>query len=159
MKKFFRFVFVTLVTIVSMYNVSFGQVWKSTYHEADELKDEDAYYSNLFVDNKGDAFVSWSNTNDVKVVSNRGIFDYDRYNFVKGIVGFYENGQLMEKVSVNFYVPKGDANNAYTSDIIDKTIGKKIITHLKTKGNVRIILSKYSGADFDLMIPMNKDIK
>lgn len=153
MKKFFLFVLSLFIAHV------INAQWQSPhYYPADELRGEEAYYANQYVGNAG-YFVSWSNESKIKIGTSRGIFDYHD-NYVTVIVGFYVGDELEEKVTTEFFVPNGDSDTAYTSGYRQpRDLGGKIINHLKTKGKVRFIASKYSGADFDLTVPMNKNLK
>lgn len=146
------------VIVVLSFSISANAQWNTpTYHKGDELKGTSEYYSNLYIGENG-YFVCWDNESDVKIGTNSGIFDYeDNYVFV--IVGFYEGESLKEKVTTRFYVPNGDADTAYSSEYRTKGLGDHIKNHLKNVGDVRIIASKYSGSDFDITIPMNKDLK
>ena len=146
------------MTTALIANVVHAQWQTPKFFPADELKGEEAYYSNQFIGDD-DYFVSWSNETQIKIGTRRGIFDYND-NYVSVIVGFYVNDELDEKITTKFFVPKGDSNTAYTSEYkAPANLGSKIINHLKTKGKVRFIVPKYSGADFDLTVPMNKDLK
>lgn len=151
-----KFIIIIAAVILSIVNAN--AQWNSpSYHEGDELKGTGAYYSNLYIDDDG-YFICWSNSTDIKIAAKRGIFDYDD-NYVSVLIGFYKGTELIEKVNTKFFVPDGDSNTAYSSEYKTKGLGEKVINHLKTVGNVRIIAPKYSGADFDLTIPMNKDLK
>lgn len=154
MKKIF---ILCLMAFVMGVNAN-AQNWEIDYHQADDLKGTEGYYSNYYSDTNGNYFVCWSNDTDVKIGTRRGIFDYDD-NYVFVIIGFYENGSLIEKETSYFYVPRGDSNTAFTSIYKSPNLGTKIINHLKNVGNVRIIARKYSGADFDIVIPMNSNLK
>lgn len=149
--------FVSVIICISA-NAQNGK-WEYHYNKADELLGTENHYANIFTDANGNYFVCWSNDFSVKFGTNKGIFDYYD-NEVIARIGFYENGKLIEKEIVYLYVPNGDSNTAFMkNDYESKLLGKKIILHLKTKGNVRIVINKYSGADCDITIPMNKDIK
>ena len=152
-------IFVLIATLFAMFitNVANAQWEEPRFYKADELKGEDAYYSNCYISDDG-AFVCWSNEDTIKIISDRGIFDYHD-SYVKVIVGFYENNNLIEKVTTKFFVPERNSSCALTSDFYSKGLGKKIINHLKNKGEVRFIASKFRGADFDMTVPMNKNIK
>lgn len=153
MKKLFLFLAMALFA-----NAVNAQWHEPVYKPADELKGEDAYYANIYDGNSG-SFVCWSNETDIKIITDRGIFDYDD-SYVRVIVGFYVGDELVDKVTARFYVPKGDSDTAYTSKYQTPTdLGSRIITHLKTKGKVRFLAPKYSGSDFDLTVPMNKNLK
>ena len=100
-------------------------------------------------------FIAWSNDPTVKLVTDRGIFDYENGR-VTVLIGFYEGSTLVEKTTAKFWVPDGNSHRAYSPD---DNLGKKILEYIKTKGKVRFIAPRYSGADFDLTVPMNKDLK
>lgn len=157
MKKIIFFLAMALLVCVNA-NAQNGK-WEYHYNKADELLGTENHYANIFTDTNGNYFVCWSNDFSVKIGTNKGIFDfYD--NEVVAQIGFYENGKLIEKEIVRLYVPNGDSNTAFIkSDYVSQLLGEKIILHLKTKGSVRIVINKYSGADCDITIPMNKGIK
>ena len=156
MKKIIFFLAIALLVCVNA-NAQNGK-WEYHYNKADELLGVENHYANIFTDTNGNYFVCWSNDFSVKIGTNKGIFDYYD-NEVVARIGFYENGKLIEKKIVRLYVPNGDSNTAFIkNDYVSQLLGEKIILHLKTKGSVRIIINKYSGADCDITIPMNKDI-
>lgn len=156
MKKFFILCLMTLVVCV---NVNAQNVWEVNYHQADELKGTKGYYSNFYVDTNGNYFVCWSNATYVKIGTSSGIFNYNSDNFVSVIVGFYKDTTLIEKKTTYFYVPDGDSSTAYLRySYKSRNLSNKIINHLKNVGNVRIIANKYSGANFDIVIPMNPNL-
>ena len=149
---------ILFLTAIFIANVAFAQWREPHYYPADELKGEEAYWANQYIDDAG-YFVCWSNESEIKIGTRRGIFDYDDH-YVTVIIGFYVGDELEEKVTTKFYVPSGDSDTAYTSEYrTPKNLGTKIINHIKTKGKVRFIASKYSGADFDLTVPMNTSLK
>ena len=85
MKKFIVFILMAFVMCVN----AKAQNWEVDYHQADELKGTEGYYSNFYMDTNGNYFVCWSNDTNVKIGTSRGIFDYnDNYVFV--IIGFYK---------------------------------------------------------------------
>lgn len=149
--------FLLLLAAILIADVASAQWLEPHYSPADELKGTEAYYSNMYRSEVG-YFVSWSNETDIKIGTDRGIFDYDD-NYVTVIVGFYVGDSLEEKVTAKFYVPDGDSDTAYSSSYRSPGLGEKIINHLKTKGKVRFIASRYSGGDFDMTVPMNKNLK
>ena len=146
----------TIVLLVLAFSA--GAQWRTSFHEADELKGTEEYTSSLYISETGDAFVCWSNEDGIKIVAGRGIFDYDD-NYVLAIIGFYEDGRMVDKVTTRLFVPDGSADAAYSSEYRSPGLGKKIKEHLRTRGDVRILASKYSGADFDIRIPMNTDLQ
>lgn len=146
------------ICLLALAAVNAAAQWKTSFHEADELKDTPEYYSNLYVAESGNAFVCWNNDSNVKIVTDRGIFDYDD-NYVYVIVGFYENGKMTDKVTTKFFVPDGASSTAYSSDFKCPGLGERIKDHLKNTGSVRILASKYSGADFDITIPKYSELK
>ena len=152
-----------LMAAILIANIVNAQWSEPRFYPADELKGTAEYYSNIYK-GVGGYFVSWSHEKDIKIGTYRGIFDYRvnydelwdcSENYVSVTVGFYVGDVLEEKVTERFYVPDGDPDIAFSPS----SLGSKIITHLKTKGKVRFIASKYSGSDFDLTVPMNKKLK
>lgn len=139
--------------------------WSVSVIKGDELKGTEDCYANVYDFSNG-YFVCWSNDTSIKIGTNVGIFDYDTeygsyssFQYTNVIIGFYVDGTLTEKVMAKFYVPDGKSNTAYTSDIKNKGLGVKIINHIKTKGDVRIIAPRYGRVDFDITIPMNNTLK
>ncbi|MBQ2046414.1 MAG: hypothetical protein II260_04420 [Muribaculaceae bacterium] len=150
---------ILLLLTASFITITVNAQWlKPRYYPADELKEEEAYYANHYT--KGsEYFICWSNESDIKIGTQTGIFDYSD-NEVTVIVGFYIGNKLEEKVTTIFFVPSGDPNIAYsTSYGTPENLGEKIINHIKHKGKVRFLVPKYSGSDFDLTVPMNKNLK
>ena len=149
MKKFL------LLLLVFVPMLAMGQRWDTHYVPADELKGESEYYSYIYHGATNDYFVYWSNDSEIKVGSSRGIFDYSD-SYVSAIIGFYEDDKLVDKVTARMFVPKGDSNTAFTSEYRDPGLGKRIIDWINNTGDVRFIIPKYSGSDFDLRVPKKK---
>lgn len=129
--------------------------WYRNYFKADELREQEAYYANIYSCSIGH-FICWSNNTRIRIECERGIF----YDDCFARVGFYKNGKLidMEKyISIKQYA--GDYDQVYLDDYNTTKICYKIIHHLKYVGDVRIIAPKWSGPDFDITIPMNPNIK
>ena len=152
MKKILICFILTLISISG-----YSQWMAPEYYPADELKGEAAYYSNVYNETGVGMFIAWSNESTVKLVTSSGIFDYED-SYVTVLIGFYEGSTLVEKTTAKFWVPDGNSHRAYSS-FLDSNLGKKILEHIKTKGKVRFVAPRYSGADFDLTVPMNKDLK
>lgn len=145
MKKIFALILMSLAVCV---NANAG--WWKQYHKADELREQEAYYANVY-SGSGGHFICWSNSDRVRIECYDGIFDDGRC----ARIGFYKDGKMinMEKfVSIHQY--SGDYDQVY----INEFIGYKIIYHLKYVGDVRIIAPKWSGADLDITIPMNPNL-
>lgn len=138
--------------------ISANAQWRTNFYKADELKGEEAYWSNLYIAPSGRAFCCWSNDDQIKIITEKGIFDYSD-NYVKVLIGFYEGETLVEKVTSFFFVPDGDSDTAYTSAYRDSGLGVKIKEWIKNTGSVRFIASKYSGPEFDLTVPKNAGLK
>lgn len=154
-----KFLVICSMAIMMCMNVNAQNEWVYDYHEGDELKGIEEYYSNYYSDKNGDYFVCWNNSDVVKIGTENGIFDcrlssygYSAQYSVYVIVGFYKDGELIKKETAHFDVPRDKFSVAFSS----RKIGKKIIKHLKETGDVRIIASKYGKSDFDILIPMNK---
>lgn len=142
--------------ILTLVSISGYSQWKAPmYYPADELTGEAAYYSNVYNKTGVGTFIAWSNESTVKLVTDRSIFDYEN-DLVTVLIGFYEGSTLVEKTTAKFWVPDGNSHRAYS---LDDNLGKKILEYIKTKGKVRFLAPRYSGADFDLTVPMNKNLK
>lgn len=152
MKKILICFILTLISISG-----YSQWMTPEYYPADELTGEAAYYSNVYNETGVGMFIAWSNESTVKLVTDRSIFDY-KDSYVTVLIGFYEGSTLVEKTTAKFWVPDGNSHRAYSS-FLDSNLGKKILEHIKTKGKVRFVAPRYSGADFDLTVPMNKNLK
>lgn len=181
MKKFIVFIITAIILAVGTSFTTKAQ-WKYTYHDADELVGNEGYYSNLYLDEEGNAFISWNNDKDIKIIANDGIFDYethyehyswgecDAFEYTFVIVGFYTNDKLTEKMNAYLRVQDDNSKVAYTSDSFCRImgvpstlecigLGEKIINHIKNVGDVRIIATKYGGYKMDLRIPHNPQLK
>ena len=156
MKKSFAFIFVLIISGIMGFSADAQSLY--FHDDADELKGTKAYDVSAFMSSNGDTLFIYSDMNNVSINAGRGIFDYDDNGCVSVLVGFYDGKTLVEKCLTKFRVSQ-QGDGAFTADYLEEGIGKKIIKHLKTKGNVRIIASKYSGSDFDITIPKNPNIK
>lgn len=152
MKRFVMTFFAALVAFFAVSNSAYAQKWQSLYSPADELKGEAEYYVYYVEAPNGDSICLYSNENYIKIISGRGIFDYNS-NYVSVLVGFYEGDTLVNKVKTVFFVPDRNASVAYTSKYKNPTLAKDVVDWLKSNGEVRIIASKYSNADFDVTAP------
>ena len=89
------------------------------------------------------------------ISSSNGIFDYDYdTETIDATIGYYKNGQLIKKEDTKAFVGK-NRNIAYFLS----TLSDKIITYLKNEGDVRIYARKYTQANYDVKIPMNRNLK
>ena len=139
--------------------------WYTNHHKADELRGTKEYYSNVYNDG-GDYFKCYndgSGRDYIMIGADMGIFDYENYKYfysdykyMYATIGFYKNGNLIERASFRFNLYRGDFDFAYSGD--GDKLSTKIINHLKNVGDVRIIAPKYSGPDFDITIPMNPNL-
>ena len=153
MKKILICFILTLVSISG-----YSQWMAPEYYPADELTGAAAHCINTYSET-GAGIFSAQDDSALLLVSNKGIFDYYRiYSLyaVDVLIGFYEGSTLVEKTNATFKVLNSDSRVAGCTD---DTLVKKILEYIKTKGKVRFIAPRYSGADFDLTVPMNKDLK
>lgn len=172
MKKIFALILMSLAVCVNA-----NAEWYRNYFKADELREQEAYYANIYSCSTG-RFICWSNSDRVRIECEDGIFHGATIYFTRVRIGLYKGDKLIELIkNADGDIPEGDYNHAY----IDKSscyvngeyisafengeltggynIGYKIIHHLKYVGSVRIIATKYSGPDFEITIPMNPNIK
>lgn len=156
-----NFLAICSMAIMMCMNVNAQNEWEIIYSEGDELKDIEECYANYYSDKNGDYFVCFDNSNAVLIGTENDIFDcllnlddYKTY-ITYVIVGFYKDGELFKKETTRFYAKHDDFSVVASSP----KIGKKIIKHLKETGDVRIIACKYGKTYFDILLPMNKDLK
>ena len=159
MKKFIKIITISLVCFLSFAFSSKAQ-WVETFVKGDELKGTTDHYSFSYVgtiEENCDGFGYSTNSRAAIVLCSKSIIDYEIYNGYRcatAIIGFYENGELKDKMKESFFVSdRGD------SGWFPEKISARIIDFLKNKGDVRIIISKYRGGDYDVTIPMNKNLK
>lgn len=160
MKKLFAIIFAAIVAITVCSIDAKAQWMSSVYSEADELKGTSSSYMTIYTNDAG-MFVCLSNNKDniLTVATANGIFDYDSYNNVKMIIGFYKDGALIDRMTVSAPVPKRSANHALILNYTSDGLPDKILNHLMNVGDVRIIARKFREGDFDITIPMNSNIK
>lgn len=143
-----------------------AQTWKITANEADELlgitEDIKTY---IFLVPDDCAIVFWAGQYQFRLVSNKGIFNYDRSDGISGmsvLVGFYDdNDKLLEKFSMwldeepasaGKYLRTRDRGTMF-NPVGQKGRVKKIVQHLnKGKGYVRIVANRYDEVALDLKI-------
>lgn len=163
MKKFI-YLLVFLFTACS----SSGK-WEIIHCKGDELKSFDECFLNVFTAKNGDKVQFNSNGDAILLTSNNNIFDIDTTincsfgipkDYIEVIIGFYVNGNLTDKKTASFSCFKGIAKNAILCDFLDnESICKQIINHIRYKGDVRIIASKFHDSDFDVRMTKNPNIR
>lgn len=160
MKKLFTLILMAIVAVTACSIDAKAQWMSSVYSEADELKGTSSSYMTIYTDD-AEMFVCLSSNKDniLTVATANGIFDYDSYNNVKMIIGFYKDGALVDRMTVSAHVPKRNASHALILNYASDGLPDKILNHLINVGDVRIITHKFRGGDFDITIPMNPDIK
>ena len=136
--------------------------WTEELFPADELKGTpEELVSRYDCPITGNAFFYFKGDvgGNITLLSKQGIFDYQSgrpNDYVKVVVGLYENGELKKKIDAKFSVGGGDADIAV---LLDKKISGEIAEHLKNTGDIRIVAPRYSGLDYDVTIPNNPDLK
>lgn len=165
MKKIILSLVFAMVSIIS-----FGQVWTSTNYEADELTNTEAYTAYTYSSEVGH-FIYWSNKPDqFRIISNSAIFNYNSgYSKYAGhycgfniMVGLYDkNDNLIDKFTMWLDCPSSDGKPTFgeTRNMgkMFNPVGqakkcKKIFSHLKTTGYVRIVADLYGTGKFDMKI-------
>ena len=135
-----------------------GQQWNISEHQADLMKNQKAYTSYRYEDNKGNGFVYWSNSNyDLRIYSGEGIFDYSERRFVDVMFGIYDiNDNLLEKSSITLKVEK---NAAFATVPYKKKTAVKVIKYLnENEGYVRILAPLYGNTlGYELIVPCRKN--
>ena len=159
MKKFIKIITISLVCFLSFAFSSKAQ-WVESFEKGDELKGTTDHYSFIYMGTKEenyDGFGYYTNNRIAVVTCQKGIIDYqiyEEYRYATAIIGFYENGELKNKKKESFFV-----GNRGNSGWFSEKTSAQIIDFLKNKGDVRIIISKYGGGDYDVIIPMNRNLK
>lgn len=153
--------YILLLATLFISTVTFAQ-WSIRHIDADELRGQEECYFNFYNSPKGDSF-SFGSTQPLSFIigTRSGIFNYGDdafgYHTLKVIVGYYVGKELVDKATETLYISK-DGNSNYAGSLGGE-LANKVVNHLKTKGDVRIIAPKYSGSDYDVRIPMNKNLK
>ena len=146
----------TVFLMMAIFAISSANAqWDISKIPADELKGTKEHYANLYSSSDG-YFVCWNDRANLKISCKEGIFKPTAFSVVC-IIGLYEGDRLVKKYNkVHFTL--GD--NYDTATMFDRfALGQRIIEHLQKKGKVRIIAPRHGRLDFDITIPMNKDIK
>ena len=168
MKKSFYAIIAAFVTIVSL-STSCNEstqkrgCWVCGYCEVDELTNSGGYYYNDFYMANGEYFscvgeaITIHTNNEIYGYYRDRRYDYDLLNDVYAtvIVGFYEDKKLKEKVTKEFYI---GFDGLHSVTLVDEELSKKILSHLKDVGNVRIILEGRYGCITDITLSMSKKI-
>ena len=152
-----KILFIVLMMLSFGVNVN-AQMWRIFETKADELKGTKASKDAMFVTEDfdesclifGDEFL-------IALSTNKGIFDYDRINnlkYINVLVGYYVDDKLIDKDIIEAYL----SSDCMTAYIEQENYYTKIVNHLKTKGNIRFVIERYCDVDFDITLPMNKDL-
>lgn len=150
-----KILFIVVVMLSFCVNAN-AQMWYIDETKADELKGTKASKDAIFLNEdgcciiKGDDFVIAINTH-------KGIFDYDEIGntrFIKVLVGYYVDDNLIDKDTIEFLISKPK----WAVLLSNENYYTKIVNHLKTKGNIRFVIERYEDVDFDITLPMNKDL-
>lgn len=141
-----------------------AQVWDTTYWEADELTETQAYQSYSYTDNSGNSIVFWSfDDTDFRIVTGSNIFDYNgtiRSFYV--IIGYYDSdNNFIEKNEIQMCTFEGAGNQAQANldPLIRPFPNKKRCQQLhkflqNNQGYVRIVAPLFgTNVKFDLRIP------
>lgn len=155
MKKFIKCITISLVCFLSFAFSSKAQ-WFINYKNGDEMLNIPSYYSCLYKDALSKDWVGYMTySKSFMIFSSNGIFDYDYYTeIIDATIGYYKNGQLVKKEDTKAIIGKSK-DVAYFSAMLSD----KIITYLKNEGDVRIYARKYTQANYDVKIPMNRNLK
>jgi hypothetical protein len=148
--------FILTVLLLCVSTFANAQKWNISKTAGDPLKGTtDAFAYRCGGNNY---FYCYSDTHIIKIGCSKAIFNprpstFNRY--VDVTIGFYVGETLVDKVKAMF-----DLNDRLDAAYcFRRGLNKKIITHLKTKGHIRILASTYSGDDYDLRLPMNPEIR
>lgn len=153
-----KIIFILSMTLLVCVNAN-AQMWSIKETNADELKGTNASTMVIFTDNENGSFCLNFETEGIVmgIQTHKGIFNYDTIGRVKilndVIIGFYENDKLIDKITTSFLMRGSKIAATLNGEII-----VKVVQHLKYKGEVRFIVERYEDVDFDITLPMNKDL-
>lgn len=156
MKKIFK---VATLIVMLFFATNADAQWRMSKIEADELKRNEERHASIYYGEEGYA-TFWSDDPLFKIGLNEGCGIFSRYgttDYVHCIIGLYVDGKLVKRYPrIRFFVGEG-----LKAAVMAERWGvaQKIIEHLQKKGDVRILAPRYAELDFDLRIPMNKDLK
>lgn len=156
MKKIIIALSTALVALLCFTSTAFAQAWRTEYVPGDELKGTEGYYSNYYFDEENNlAGLILTAHKSLGVTTNKGIFDYDSYNSISVLIGYYVDGKLESKETVSFRVSKSDSSTAFcfSSAVVDR-----VAAHL-AKGEVRLVLPRYGRSDLDMTLPKYTELK
>ena len=155
MKRFFSII-IMLLSIVFSSNAQ----WRINHVKGDELKGTKDHYMNSFTAKNDDAIIIQSDNSNIALYSDNGVFDISLNDDIDVIIGFYENGKLTKKTQTKFHSSMNYLDYAILHGNYDENkIGKQIINHIRYKGDVRIIASKFHDSDFDVRMTKNPNIR
>lgn len=152
-----KIIFILAMTLLVCVNAK-AQMWYIDETPADELKGTKASkHARFFTEDgmcaiKGDDFA-------IAVKTHKGIFDYDgicNTRYIKVLVGYYVDDNLIDKDNIEFSIKSTPKFATLFQN--KKYYYTKIVNHLKTKGDVRFVIERYEDVDFDITLPMNKDL-
>lgn len=149
-----KIIFLLAMTLLVCVNAN-AQMWYIDETQADELKGTKASKDAFFLTEDGSCLIK-GNDFVIAVKTHKGIFDYDGIGdtrSIKVLVGYYVDDKLIDKDIIEFLI-----SSAKFAFILNKTYYTKIVNHLKTKGDVRFVIERYEDVDFDITLPMNKDL-
>lgn len=152
-----KIIFILTMTLLVCVNAN-AQMWYIDETQADELKETKASKHALFLTEDGSCLIK-GNDFVIAIKTHKGIFDYDgirNTRHIKVLVGYYVDDNLIDKDIIEFSI-KSSPNFA-TLFQNKKYYYTKIVNHLKTNGDVRFVIERYEDVDFDITLPMNKDL-
>lgn len=158
MKKFIKIIAISLVCFLSFACNNKAQ-WIIKYEKGDEMLNIPSYYSCFYRDALSEDWAGYMTDSKYFVIySSNDIFDYDYDGYdtetIDVTIGYYKSGQLVKKEDTKAIIGKSE-DVAYFSAMLSD----KIITYLKNEGDGRIYARKYTQLNYDVKIPMNKNLK
>lgn len=154
MKKFF----IALVMCFFAIAANALNEWTPITIDGDELKGTTSYVVYNYDTGEG-CLGFYDSTNILVIMSDRGIFDYDIYDYVKGVViGLYDaKGKLIERVETPTDRTFRVSSHGKAAFCTRNDVNSRVVEFIKNnKGYVRIVADKYSGSDFDVKVPCMK---
>lgn len=146
-----------ILVMVMMWLPSAFAQWTTRETVADELRGNASYTTYKYA-NDGKYFVCWSDEKYIKVGCRFAEFvSFDGVYCAS--IGYYVQGVLVDKENTYFEIKDAEDNSGFLMNYTDRHTGCKILKHLQERGDVRILALLNYNREFDLVIPMNTELK
>lgn len=147
MKKILIVLATMLVGMTAMAQIFDG--WNYEIVKADELRGTKEHVIFTYINQEDEVFLSYESdtVKHIMICTTEGIFDYEGEKVYGVLIGYYKEGKMCEKVTLN-----ADRSDGDTIHIVGEK-ATKMIKWLESGGDIRIIVPRYNRSDLDVTIP------